>query len=234
MNFMNLPLNHDPDHSSADLIRRFLLDSSTNLDLLAAIKSKSTDSWPLFEQKYSRILRNWCDQWNATPEDSDDVVQETLLELFQKINDYKVQPDVPFRAWLRKVAYYRYLRLLKKNRRITSFTDAKSTRQSPNSAKIVPDAIRDAFLDVVDQIAEKEIVEIAFVRIANRIDKENWLIFCRKELEGVPAKTIAEEFNVSINAVDITTFRVRKMIRVELESLDPPERTTALREVLDG
>jgi RNA polymerase sigma factor (sigma-70 family) len=218
---MNHPTGRDADHLPPGSKDRLVLDSSTNLELLAAVKSRSETSWPLFVRKYSRILRRWCDEWNATPEDSEDVVQETLLELFQKINDYKANPGTPFRAWLRKVAYYRYLRLLKKNRRLTSFTDALDNRNQAFDRRLELDAIRDTFLEVVDRIAEEEVMEIACIRIANRISKENWEIFCRKELEGVPSKILADEFGISTNAVDVITFRVRKMIRAELDVLDP-------------
>jgi len=171
--------------------------------------------------KYSRILRNWCDQWNATPEDSEDLVQETLLELFQKINDYKANPGTPFRAWLRKVAYYRYLRLVKANRKKPSITDAPTDCNLADYQPLGSDLICTAFMDLVDRIAQQEIIEFACLRIASRTSRVNWEIFRRKELEGVPSKTLAEEFGISSNAVDVITFRVRKMIRAELEALDP-------------
>ena len=207
--------------NTPDSADRLFLDSTTNLDLLAAIQCSSETAWPTFVQKYTRLMRRWCEEWDANPEDTEDVVQETLLELFRRINDYSVNPDTTFRAWLRKVAYYRYLRILHKTRRSTMFTDSTLARINQAGGLLRTSQICDSFIKLIDTIADQEIVEIASRRIANRIPKASWEIFCRKEWDGTPSKMVAEQFGISVNAVDIITFRVRKMIRVEIEMLDP-------------
>lgn len=212
--------SNDPAFDSRN---RLFLDSSTNLDLLAALKSNSSESWPIFVRKYTRLLRRWFACWRASPEDAEDAVQETLLELFQKINDYKVYPDSTFRAWLRKVAYYQYLRILKKQSKHAS-NNATNMAQDLDQEEVehLQSAyVCESFLRLIDVIADQELVEIACKRIASRISCENWSIFCRKELEGVPSNAVAEEFGITSNSVDVITFRVRKMIRAELEVLDP-------------
>ena len=207
------------DLPKPDSRNRLLLDSSTSLDLLASLKSSSTESWPIFVRKYTRILQRWCAEWNASPEDTEDVVQETLLELYQKISDYKVYPNSTFRAWLRKVAYFQYLRFLKKNTRQNSI---HATHLAHDEAGPLQSAlICESFMRMIDVIADHELVEIACRRISARISSENWTIYCRKELEGVPGKIVAEEFGITTNSVDVITFRVRKMVRAELEMLDP-------------
>jgi len=213
------------DRPTSDSRNRLMLDSSTNLELLAALKSNSSESWPVFVRKYTRLLQRWCAAWNASPEDADDVVQETLLELYQKINDYRVYPNATFRAWLRKVAYYQYLRILKKQNRHASNNpagaDQDRDQDQEDTGQLQSALICESFLRLIDTIADQELVEIACRRISSRISSENWNIFCRKELEGVPGKTVADEFGITTNSVDVITFRVRKMIRAELEMLDP-------------
>ena len=213
--------NHKYHEFSPDFPDLLILGPSTNQDLLAAVKSGSRSSWSTFVLKYSQILSDWCGQWNATLEDSEDLVQETLLELFQKINDYKAKPGIPFRAWLRKVAYYRYLRIAKANRRNNTSADAVAGRNLADYPHFQSDLLCKTFMEAVDRIAAQEILEIACARIASRTARQNWEIFQKKELEGVPSKTLAEEFGISSNAVDVITFRVRKLIRAELEALDP-------------
>lgn len=212
------PAADTPTPGSLD---RLVQDSSTSLELLAAVKNASRASWPVFVQKYTRLLQRWCEEWQATGEDTEDVIQETLMEMFRRINDYKVNPETTFRSWLRKVAYFRYLRILKKDRRLTTFTDTPSAIAPDHGTILVSSNACDSFMKLIDQMADQELVEMACQRIAGRIPQENWTIFCRRELEGVPGKTVAEEFGISANAVDVITFRVRKMIRVELEMLDP-------------
>jgi RNA polymerase sigma factor (sigma-70 family) len=204
-----------------DSKNRLVLDSSTNLELIASLQTNASPPWPIFVQKYTRLLHRWCNDWQAKQEDKEDAVQETLLELFQKINDYKFNPETTFRAWLRKVAYYRYLRIIKKNRRTTSFTDTTSNQTKHGDQNLQSALACDSFMKLIDLIADQEIIEIACLRIAKRVDKEHWTIFCRKEMEGIPSKTLASEHGISSNAVDVITFRVRKMIKAELEMLDP-------------
>lgn len=210
-----------PEQSTPDSDGRFILDSSTNLDLLASIQSHCERSWPVFVQKYTRLLERWCEEWQASGEDTEDVIQETLIELFRRINDYKVNPKTTFRAWLRKVAYFRYLRILNKHRRLTTFTDSPYAIEEDNGTILITSQACDSFMNLIDQMADQELVQMACLRIAGRISKENWAIFCKRELEGLPSKTVAGEFGISANAVDVITFRVRKMIRAELEMLDP-------------
>lgn len=212
-----------PSDPAFDSRNRLILDSSTNLELLAALKSNSSESWPIFVRKYTRLLRRWCAGWRASPEDAEDAVQETLLELFQKINDYKVYPDSTFRAWLRKVAFYQYLRILKKQSKHASngATILNQDLDQEEVGQLHSALVCESFLRLIDTIADQELVEIACRRISSRISSENWNIFCRKELEGVPGKTVADEFGITTNSVDVITFRVRKMIRAELEMLDP-------------
>ena len=219
-----LNMKQVPEQSTPDSDSRLILDSSTNLDLLAAVQSQCKRSWPVFVQKYTRLLERWCEEWQATGEDTEDVIQETLIELFRRINDYKLNPNTTFRAWLRKVAYFRYLRMLNKHRRLTTFTDAPYAIEEDNCKILITSQACDSFMQLIDQMADQELVEMACRRIAGRISKENWAIFCRREREGVPSKTVAEEFGISANAVDVITFRVRKMIRAELEMLDPQKQ----------
>ena len=211
------------DPPTSDSLDRLVRYSSTSVELLAAVKNSTAASWPIFVQKYTRLLQRWCEEWQATGEDTEDVIQETLMEMFRRINDYKVDPETTFRAWLRKVAYFRYLRILKKDRRLTTFTDVPSAIAQGRGTVLMSSNACDSFMKLIDQMADQELVEIACQRIAGRVSKENWTIFCRRELEGVPGKTVAEEFGISANAVDVITFRVRKMIRVELAMLDPQQ-----------
>ena len=218
-------MQEKPNRFTSDSRIRLILDSSTSLELLAAIKNNSSESWPVFVKKYSRLLRRWCEEWNADSEDTEDVVQETLLELFQKINDYKVQPDATFRAWLKKVAYYRYLKILRKNRRL-HLNEAPLGQKRLNALqKMHSTQICDSFMELIDLIADQELIEIACRRIAGRLDQQNWEIFVKREFEGVPSRIVGEEFGLSVNAVDVITFRVRRMIRAELVMLDPPAKS---------
>lgn len=214
MKEMPWPLNTDSKY-------RLLLDSSTNLDLLAALKSASNEPWSLFLKKYKRLLHRWCEEWNASAEDAEDVVQDTLLELFQKLNDYKVNPEATFRSWLRKVAYFRYLRIVRKKRRSSPHLDASAGLAFPGLIKVESPEICNSFMELIDIIANQEIIEIACLRIANRVETRHWSVFCRRELEGQPSKIVAEEFKITTNSVDVITFRIRKMIRAELQMLDP-------------
>lgn len=216
------------DHSknpAFDSKHRLILDSSTNLELLASLRCNSSESWPIFVRKYTRLLRRWCVRWNASPEDTEDLVQETLLELYQKINDYQKYPNATFRAWLRKVAYFQYLRILRKKSRHVSNNldreDYEPDQVEEKAGQFESALVCESFLSLIDVIADQELVQIACRRVAGRISSDNWKIFCSKELENISSKTVAEEFGITTNSVDVITFRVRKMIRAELEILDP-------------
>ena len=63
----------------------------------------ASESWPIFVEKYGRMMYRWSLRWGANPADAEEIVQETLVLIYQKIGSYKSYGNGTFRVWLKSV-----------------------------------------------------------------------------------------------------------------------------------
>jgi len=52
---------------------------------------------------YRSRMRGWCRRWGLQEADSEDVTQDVLLRLAQKLGAFHYEPSRSFRGWLRTV-----------------------------------------------------------------------------------------------------------------------------------
>lgn len=92
------------------------LDSSTKLSLLAKLADGQSraEVWPTFVEKYGKAIYAWCLKWGASAEDAEDIVQQTLLTVFLKLELFKHGGRLTFRGWLRQIARHTWLKIIEK------------------------------------------------------------------------------------------------------------------------
>jgi RNA polymerase sigma-70 factor (ECF subfamily) len=197
-------------------------DSSTRHSLLAALTSSNHDAvWSVFVEKYGQLLFYWCSRWGASPEDSEDLVQEVLLNVFKSINSFQIQADGTFRAWLRTIAWRCWSVIHEKQQR--SLNGNRPLLQSLVFQN--PDREAQARLELVsdfDRIAQTEILELAFSIVRARVEPLTWEIFERTEIYNENTDFLTRELQVSIGTVYAAKCRVRRMIHQEVLLIDPP------------
>jgi RNA polymerase sigma factor (sigma-70 family) len=199
-------------------------DSSTHSSLLVALTSSDQGAvWSVFVEKYGQLLYYWCGRWGASPDDSDDIVQETLLNVFKSIDSFQIQPNGSFRAWLKIIAWRCWNLIYEKQQR--SLQGNRPLLQSlvfENADREV--RARSELLNQFDQVARDEILELAFSRVRARVEPRTWEIFERIELLEQDPVVLTTELNVTIGAVYAAKCRVRKMIHQEITLIDPPSQ----------
>ena len=83
------------------------LDSTdpTSATLLGRVGLSPNDqeAWGRFVGLYGSRIRGWCRQWGLQESDSEDVTQDVLLRLAQKLRTFQYDPTRSFRGWLRTV-----------------------------------------------------------------------------------------------------------------------------------
>lgn len=196
-------------------------ESSTNLSLLASLiqGQSASQSWPMFVEKYGRLLYRWATRWGASPHDAEEIMQETLILIYQKLEQYFNQPRSNFRSWLKTVAYRCWLQILE---------DRDESRLQNLPARMSPEAMRlicseEAGNDLVsefDRIAIAEILELASQRVRQRVEESSWACFQLKYVEKLPCQQIAERLGMSLPAVYTCLSRVRQQLRGEIQAID--------------
>src|SRR5947207_8486533 len=79
--------------------------SRTSPTLLGRLREAPTDqaAWDEFVERYGRKIYAWCRQWNLQEADAEDVTQNVLLKLAEKMQTFDYDRERSFRAWLKTV-----------------------------------------------------------------------------------------------------------------------------------
>lgn len=204
------------------MTRTSLPGSSTDFSLLASlIRGRSaSESWPLFVRKYGRLLYRWSVRWGAGSHEAEEVIQETLLAIHQKLDQYTVQPGSNFRAWLKTVAYHCWLQILQQ-RTLLRNSSATDYGQTGTADRVATAEARDDLVGLFERMANREIMDLAAQRVRQKVEPRSWLCFEMTYLEEMPGEEVAERLGISINAVYLTTSRLRRMIQEEVRRIDP-------------
>src|SRR5881227_3493651 len=81
---------------------------STRVSLLSRLRQDPSDQagWDQFVERYRRHIYRWCRQWNLQEADAEDVTQDILVKLTQKLRAFAYDPSRSFRNWLKTVAHH--------------------------------------------------------------------------------------------------------------------------------
>ena len=158
-------------------------DSRTRISLLDSLRRGETDqAWLIFIEKYSKMISSWCHRWGASVEDTEDIVQETLLVVFRKIAEFQYDPSLSFRAWLKTVSYHKWLQAVEHNRLVYPPVQDPSIVTTYKSR--VNLAVEE-FKQLLDRIAEQEIFSLACTKVRSRVSERVWLCFEQSELNPI-------------------------------------------------
>ena len=82
------------------------MESRTSATLLARLRQVPPDqaAWVQFTERYGRKIYAWCRRWNLQGADAEDLTQDVLLKLAEKMQTFVYDPAKSFRGWLKTVA----------------------------------------------------------------------------------------------------------------------------------
>src|SRR5262245_53683044 len=78
---------------------------TTRISLLPQLRHDHA-GWDEFVERYGRHIYRWCRQWKLQDADAEDVTQEILVKLTQKLRAFAYDPSRSFRGWLKTVAHH--------------------------------------------------------------------------------------------------------------------------------
>ena len=132
----------------------------TSATMLARVQnSADREAWNEFVARYGPRIRQWCHRWRLQDSDADDVAQEVLLRLAQKLRDFHYDPSRSFRAWLKTVTHHAWRNFVDTQRRGTGSGD--SAIQSLLNAVEAPDSL----VEHLDEEFNRALTEEAMMRV---------------------------------------------------------------------
>ncbi len=196
---------------------------TTDLSLIGHAAEGDPASWVVFFKKYGSVLRGWCLKWGASPQDADDLVQEILIRVFQKLDHFEPKDGSRFRGWLKTVAYHCWLNIRQKFLRQHELNALDSLPENLKT-KLASSLACNDLISVFESMADQEILNLAMSRVKERVNESSWNCFASFYQDHESGADIAGRLQMDSSAVFMAVSRVRKMIREEVAVIDSNDR----------
>ncbi len=196
------------------------MDSNTSATLLARLRQVPPDqaAWAQFMERYGRKIYGWCRQWNLQEADAEDVTQNVLLKLAEKMQTFVYDPARSFRAWLKTVARHAWS---------DYWSGRKAAVGAGGSQAVELLQTVEAREDLVRRLEEefdRELLDEAVTRVRMRVTPRTWEAFERTALRGESGAEAARGLGMKVATVFVARSKVQKMLQEEMQKLEGPGR----------
>jgi RNA polymerase sigma-70 factor (ECF subfamily) len=172
-------------------------------------------AWGEFVDHYGAKIYEWCRTWHLQEADAQDVTQNVLLRLAEKMKEFTYDATRSFRAWLKTITHH-------------AWSDFLRARQRPglgSGDSHVLDLLHNAEArEDLDQRLEKEydreLLEEAIVRVRLRVAPQTWQAFRLTAMEGLSGADAAQQIPMQVAQVFVARRRVQKMLKEEIDRLE--------------
>jgi RNA polymerase sigma-70 factor (ECF subfamily) len=193
-------------------------ESSTGTTVLQLLNDPTdATAWSAFVDRYGPRIFAWCRKWNLQQADAENVTQEVLVKLYEKIRLYKPERGC-FRGWLKTVTQHAWSDYLKGQARGgvggggTEYLNQFYTVEA-----------RDDLVRQLDEEFDREVLAAAKKRVQSRVAANTWQAFLLLAVEGKSGVEAAEQLGMTVSGVFVARKRVQAMLQEEVQRLQGPE-----------
>jgi RNA polymerase sigma-70 factor, ECF subfamily len=181
----------------------------TSASLLDQARSRCAGAWDRLVALYEPLLQAWLTAAGLQPADRDDLTQRVLALLVERLPafEHNGRPGA-FRAWLRGVT----TNLLHEHWRARPAANADSVLAQLADPE-------GGLSRVWDEQHDHHVLHALMELVRPEFTEPTWRAFRRVALDGMPARDVAKELDLSVNAVLIAKSRVLARLREEARGL---------------
>ena len=183
--------------------------------------------WQEFYQIYGGLIRFFATKAGLTPEEAEDVVQETAIGVARRLPEFVYDPKVcRFKTWLLNQTRWQIRKQLGKRRHPGAAMagprppDPADGTAGTESIARVPDPASPEFGAEWDAAWESNLMAKGMERVRARIDERQFQIFDLYVTKGWPPGRVAKTLGVSIARVYLTKHRVAMVLKKEVQRLE--------------
>jgi RNA polymerase sigma-70 factor, ECF subfamily len=174
------------------------------------------DRWNAFVDRYAPKIYDWCRRRGLQEADAQDVTQEVLSQLVQKLPTFTYDPHKgTFRGWLKTLTEHAWSDYLASRRRA-----GEGTGDAETLALLGTLEAREDLLQVLAEAFDLEVLAEAQARVQLQVSPRDWQIFQDLAIDGRPGPAVAGELGVTVSAVLMAKSRVQKKLRQEIRRLE--------------
>ncbi len=188
-------------------------DSRTSITLLETLRQTPKDAaaWERFVWRYRPMICGWCREWGLQGADAEDVAQDVLAKLTEKLGQFRYDPSRCFRAWLKTITQ-------------RAWSDEVSGRYRGSESRIVQRLESlEARADLkrrFEETFDRELMEIAIHRVRGRVSVPTWEAFHLTAFEGLSGAEASGRLAATVASVFVSKHRVQKLLKEEIRKLE--------------
>ena len=197
--------------------------TQTDLSLLERMGDSRyrSQAWLDFLDRYTRLFFTWFRQWGVDPACMEDVLQETMVRILGDINRFEHQGSGSFRTWMRTLAHNSWSQLVKDTKRQMAQRQIKAIHPAQIDNLCTKLAERH-LMDLFDELATSELIDTAYSYVRRKIDPETWETYFLVNFQNISVEDVMASQNINSTQVYNRIYRVRKLLKEEMEKLDSP------------
>lgn len=179
----------------------------------ALVSEAKAGSYAAFEElvnRYEKKIFRLGLNITGSPEDAEDVLQETFLKAFEHLANFR--EDSRFYTWIVRIAVNEGLMKLRKRRSDKSVPMEDSVDEE---GSVMPREFGDWRPNPEEQLAQSELAEI-LNNAAQSLPPTFRTVFFLRDVEGLSTQETADLLNLTVSAVKARLFRARLQLRDEL------------------
>ena len=187
--------------------------NDNDTELIQAINSGQFDLFHDLVKRYEQKLYNFSLRMCRDPSDAEDMVQETFLNVFRYIKDFRY--ETKFKNWLYRIAASTCIKKRRKSKfapehelSLEDFIpkdEAEAQTQVPNWASMP-----------LDQLLNEELAEMVHQAILSLPEKYR-LVTVLRDIEGFSTAETAQILELSAANVKVRLHRARLFLREKLK-----------------
>lgn len=211
---MSLPRSHESNHGKVDSVvsvQTLRTSDDPDKQLVEAAKLGDRRAFSELSTRYARVVHQKIFRLIRNREDTEDLVQDTLLKAFKHIDQFRGTSR--FSTWLIRIATNSALQLLRqrRNRREVSFERRQEGSESWDVMEF-PDTAANAE-EVYAHCQARRLVSLALRRLPQSY--QQLVRGCHKE--ELPLADVARLMGISVSAAKSRLFRARVILRAVIQ-----------------
>jgi len=178
-------------------------------------------SWDEFYRLYRRFIRGLALRAGLNHAESDDVVQDVLHNLAEKIKDYEIRENRgAFRRWLMNQTRWRIAdKFRQRDQAAVQSERMKTPDNEDDDSDIMQEIAEDPADDFWELEWQKNVLDTAMERLARRVPPKHFQAFDLNARQGRPVAQISADLGMNRATVYLITHRLKKQLRHEVERL---------------
>ena len=191
---------------------------NTRVTLISKLRQKhDSESWQRFIDQYKPYIFAVVSQTNVPYNDREDLVQNVLLALWERLPDFDYEPEkCKFRSWMKVIIRNCVANYFQKNKR-------HENDKIRHQKQMLVDDIGLSIISDIEKIADEEwklyISDLAWKKVECEFKgkvAECFLMF----MDGQEVEHICEKLDIKKNTAFVFRLRVQKRLRNEILLLE--------------